>query len=75
MSAQIKVDDLFFVRDRTLRRQPPSSLVAGAPVSAGARSASWLAQRPEVRSPTVELLRTFSPFLTVVIYYGTLTSN
>ena len=22
MSAQIKVDDLFFVRDRTLRRQP-----------------------------------------------------
>ena len=33
MSAQIKVDDLFFVRDRTLRRQPPSSLVAGAPVS------------------------------------------
>ena len=35
MSAQIKVDDLFFVRDRTLRR-PPSSLVAGAPVSAGA---------------------------------------
>jgi len=36
MSAQIKVDDLFFVRDRTLRRQPPSSLVAGAPVNAGA---------------------------------------
>ena len=37
MSAQIKVDDLFFVRDRTLRRQlPTSSLVAGAPVNAGA---------------------------------------
>ena len=50
MSAQIKVDDLFFVRDRTLTRL--------------AKVDGHSARAPEVRSSTVELFETFSPFPT-----------